>query len=144
MTTAAADTPRDYELGVEPVFNDIPCITADIVYEGSAVGISSGYARPFVVSDEFVGFCDQKCDNSSGSNGDKNVRVRSQGIVSLAVTGASAVTHINDAVYASDDNAFTLTASGSTQIGKVHRWVSGTTCLVVFKAVSLRSQAALD
>ncbi len=143
MTTLAKDTPRAFETAVPPIFNDIPAL-ADILYEGSALGISSGYARPFVVADEFIGFCEKQVDNSAGSNGDEDVHVRSQGIAQLTVVGASAVTHINDAVYATDDNVFTLTSSGATQIGKVHRWVTSTTCMVYFQAVSLRSQAALD
>ena len=143
MTTLAADTPRVYESAMEPIFNDLP-MSVDIVYEGSAVGGTSGYMRPFVVSDEFEGFCQAQSDNSGGSTGDINVNIRSQGVVKLTVVGASAVTNINDLVYATDDATFTLTASGATAIGKVRRWESSTTCWVAFQAVSLRSQAALD
>ena len=35
MTTLAADTPRDMELGDR---NEFPVIASDIIYEGAAVG----------------------------------------------------------------------------------------------------------
>lgn len=140
MATLAADVARKYEAGVEPVLNDLAIIASDIVYEGAAVGDNgSGYARPFVVSDPFWGFAERKCDNSAGSAGDKNVRLVQKGAIVLTVAGASAVTDIGLAVYATDDATFTLTASGATQIGKVLRWVTSTTCVVYFESAMLRS-----
>lgn len=131
MTTLAADTPRVYELGD---LNDLPVIASDIIYEGSAVGENaSGYSRPLVAGDPFQGFCIKQADNSSGSAGDINVKVKSRGYAYLPVTGATAVT-ANDfpPVYASDDNTFTLTAGSNTLIGNVYRWVSSGYCIVQF------------
>ena len=139
MATRSSNIGRVFELGYPPLYNDIPCVASDIVYEGSAVGLSSGYARPLVAADEFCGFAISKVDNSSGSAGDKTVRVIQQGIVKADVVGASAVTHINDDVYMSDDDVFTLTSNSNTKVGKVVRWISGTTCMVAFQAAAIQS-----
>lgn len=140
MATLAADKPRVFEnQGDHPVYNSLPAITNDILYAGSAIGISSGYARPCTTSDEFAGFCVEKCDNTGGASGAKDVKVLATGYVKLAVTGVSAVTHINDAVYLTDDDTFTLTSSGGLQIGKVFRWETSTTCIVKFEALGNRS-----
>lgn len=129
MTTLATDTPRVYELGT---VNEIPVVANDIIYEGSAVGLSSGYARPLVAADTFVGFCEQNVDNTGGAAGAKNVRVIAKGLVQLAVSGVTAITNVGDAVYASDDNAFTTTASTNTYVGAVRRFISSGVALVEF------------
>lgn len=139
MTTLAKNTPRAYEVGHEDDYNDLPAVATDIIYEGAAVGDSSGYARPLVAADAFGGFATRQADNSSGSAGAINVRVRQVGVVTLAVTGVTGVTDEGSTVYASDDDTFTLTASGNSSIGKIVRWVSGTTCQVYFEAASRRS-----
>lgn len=133
MTTLAADKnpPRYYE---EDAFQEMGVVASDIIYEGSAVGENgAGYARPLTSGDRFIGFCVDKVDNSSGSAGAKKVRLARKGKIQLTVTGASAVTDEGSAVYATDDDTFTLTAGG-TRIGHVVRWVTSTTCIVAFDA----------
>ncbi|MCC2673056.1 MAG: cytoplasmic protein [Ramlibacter sp.] len=135
MTTLAANKPRPYELGN---IQEYPVIAADIIYEGAAVGEDgSGYARPLVAADPFLGFAETYVDNSAGAAGDKRVRVRRSGQVQLAVAGATAIT-ANDgvAVYASDDDTFTLTSTSNTLIGKVSRWLESGVCIVDFKAAT--------
>jgi len=136
MTTLAQNEPRAYEDGI---FNDLPVITNDIIYEGAAVGKSSGYARPLVAGDDFMGFADRKVDNTGGSNGDKRVKVRQEGDIEIAVTGVTGVTNEGATVYASDDATYTLSSTGNSAIGKITRHVSGTTCIVHFQAKSRRS-----
>ncbi|NCS83375.1 MAG: cytoplasmic protein, partial [Cyanobacteria bacterium] len=54
MTTLAKDQSRDFQQGE---INDTPVIATDIIYEGAAVGDNgSGYARPLVAGDPFLGF----------------------------------------------------------------------------------------
>lgn len=132
MTTLAADTPRDAELGDH---NDIPVIASDIIYEGSAVGVvkASGHARPLQATDRFAGFCRQKADNSSGSAADINVKVSKKGAKKLSVTGA-VITDINQPVYATDDNAFTFIPTGAVFIGFVRRFVSAGVAIVEYDA----------
>ncbi len=127
----ALNTPRNYYLGD---FTDLPA-SAVHIYEGAAIGLTSGYARGLVAGDVFQGFADRECDNSAGSAGDLNVKVRRSGYVELAVTGASAVTDAGSPVYASADGTFTLTASTNSYIGIVEKWVSSTTCIVRFEGI---------
>jgi hypothetical protein len=136
MTTLAADTPRAYQQGDR---EDYPVIASDIIYEGAAVGENaSGYARPLVATDPFLGFAVSKVDNSAGAAGDKNVTVMTRGKVRLTVAGATAIT-ANDrpAVYASDDNTFTLTSTSNSKIGYVSRWIASTDCIVEFDALKV-------
>ena len=141
MATLSVDSKRIFETDIEPIFNDLPIIASDTVYEGAAVGDNlSGYMRPLVGGDPFRGFSARRVANESGAAGDKSVLLRARGIVTLTVTGASAVTDVSAAVYATDDDTFTLTGgSGATLIGRVHRWVTSTTCQVWFVADTLQT-----
>lgn len=133
MTTLAADTPRDYQLGD---LEDYPVIAADIIFEGAAVGENgSGYARPLVAADPFLGFAVRNADNSSGAAGDKNVQVRTRGRIKLAISGLAITANDRPAVYASDDNTFTLTSTSNSKIGWVSRWISTGVAIVEFEAV---------
>ena len=139
MATLAADKPRVFEVGYDHLINEIPVIASDIIYAGAAVGESgtTGTARPLVSGDNFIGFCVEKADNASGAAGDRRVKLREAGVVRLAVTGVSAESQYGDAVYATDDDTFTLTVGG-TRIGHLIRWITSTSCLVYFEAVSRR------
>lgn len=139
MATLSANTSRAYAVDVDGLETDHEVIASDIIYEGAAVGNSSGRARPLVAADSFMGFALRKADNSSGSAGDVSVRVAQQGVVELAITGVTGVGDLNSTVYASDDDTFTLTSTGNTSIGKVIRYISGTTCDVFFQANGIRS-----
>lgn len=129
MTTLAVDKQRNFELGD---INELPVIATDIIYEGAAVGDNaSGYMRPLVAGDPFRGFAEAKVDNSSGLAGAKNVRLRRSGSVQLTITGI-AITDVGKAVYASDDDTFTLTSTSNSLIGYVERYVTSNTCVVKF------------
>ncbi len=137
MATLAKDSARAYELGD---IGELPVIAADIIYEGAALGDNaSGYARPLVAADPFLGFAERKVDNSTGAAGDKKVRVRERGKVIVPVVGVTGVGDVGTAVYASDDDTFTLTSVGNSAIGKIVRYESGTTCVVYFEAAQNRS-----
>jgi len=138
MTTLAANAPRAYEEGE---LNDLPVIANDIIYEGAAVGESSttGTFRPLVAGDSFAGFATRKADNTGGAASAINVNVKQKGKIQLAVTGVTAITDEGSTVYASDDATFTLSSTGNSAIGKIIRWVSSTTVIVAFEAVSRRS-----
>ena len=141
MTTLAVDTARSFELGD---VNEIPVIASDILYEGSAVGDNgSGYARPLVAGDPFRGFVESKVDNSTGAAGDKRVRLRNRGLVELSISSL-AITDVGKAVYASDDNAFTLTKGSNTCIGHVHRWVETGKGIIAFEAADGNEVALTD
>lgn len=120
-------------------FHDAAMIAADTIYEGAAVGDNgSGYARPLVAADPFLGFAFETADNESGAAGDKRCKVRSEGYIEIPVVGATGVDDIGESVYASDDDTFTLTSTSNSLIGTVIDYVSGTTCKVFYKAVTKR------
>lgn len=122
MATLTKDTPRVFALG--NVFG-YPVIASDIIFEGAAVGENdSGYARPLVAGDPFLGFAEDNVDNSDGSAGDKNIQVKSKCFVKLAITGIAITSNDRPVVYASDDNTFTLTAGSNSPIGRVAQWLS--------------------
>lgn len=130
MTTLAANSPRDYALGDIQAY---PVIATDIIYEGAAVGDNaSGYARPLVSGDNFLGFAERKIDNSAGAAGDLYVRVIRKGQIKLPVTSL-AITDAGRPVYASDDNTFAMAGIG-TYIGHVARYVSSGVGIVAFDA----------
>lgn len=132
MTTLAADAPRDYQLGE---IEEYPVIASDVIYEGAAVGENAaGYSRPLVAADPFQGFAERKADNSAGAAGAVNVRVKTKGRIKLAISGLAITSNDRAAVYASDDNTFTLTSTGNSKIGWVSRFVSAGVGIVEFEA----------
>lgn len=137
MTTLAADAIRAYQLGD---IEDYPMIASDIIYQGAAVGENgSGYARPLVAGDPFLGFAVERADNADGSAGDVRVSVRTRGRVQLPISAIGIAANDRPPVYASDDNAFTLTASTNTLIGYVSRWVSTGVAIVEFDALAVKA-----
>jgi len=130
MTTRSSDIARNFELGT---INEIPVIAADILFEGSAVGIvvGTGHARPLTSIDVFAGFAESQCDNAGGAAAAKNVRVRKSGLVQLSVSGA-VITDIGQPVYATDDDTFVFLPTGGVFIGFVHRYVSSGVVIVAF------------
>lgn len=129
------DTPRNYaNTGLEAA---LPVQGSSTIYAGSAVTIDTGgEVGPFATGEvSFAGFAKKKADNSSGSAGDINAAIITEGLIELTVTGLNDNNDLNDVVYATDDNTFTLTASGALAIGRVFQIVSLTagTCLVRFK-----------
>ena len=120
----AADTPRSYSnQGIE---NALPVQASSTIYAGSACSIDTGgEVGPLAAGEAgFVGFALKKADNSSGNAGDINARVLTKGEIELVITGLDDNDDINDVVYATDDNTFTLTASGGVAIGRVSQIVS--------------------
>ena len=132
MTTLAADSPRRYE----PFGTDIeeyPVVASDIIYEGAAVGENgAGFSRPLVAGDPFQGFATRKADNAAGAAGAVNVIVRQKGKVQLPIAGLPITSNDRPAVYASDDDTFTLTATSNSLIGYVSRWVETGVAIVEF------------
>lgn len=137
MTTLAIAKPRAYGEGL---FEEYPVIAADIIYEGAAVGENgSGYARPLQAGDVFLGFAQQTVDNTAGAAGAKRVKVRQRGSIELPVGSLAITANDRPAVYASDDDTFTLTASSNSLIGYVSRFVSSGVGIVEFDAALVRA-----
>jgi hypothetical protein len=145
MTTLATDKPRPYDLGD---VSDYPVVAGDIIYEGAAVGENaSGYARPLVAGDYFLGFALAKADNSAGAAGAIDVRCQITGKIQLPISELVITSNDQAPVYASDDDTFTLTAGSNTLIGNVSRFASSGIGIIRFdvarKAAAV-SKADLD
>jgi len=140
MTTLAADSPRITEGGNR---NEFPVIASDIIYEGAAVGLvkATGHARPLAANDRFVGFAEQRADNSTGSAAAINVRVVESGKIRLSVSGAT-ITDVGQPVYATDDDTFVFSPVAGVFIGFVHRFVSSGVVIVAFDAPQQRDPYA--
>lgn len=137
MTTLSQNTPRALMLGD---IEDYPVIAGDIIYEGAAVGEdAAGYSRPLVAGDPFQGFAEEKADNSDGGAGAIDVNTRRRGRVELAIAGVAITANDGPAVYASDDNTFTLTVGANSKIGHVSRWVSSGVAIVEFDALAVKA-----
>lgn len=141
MATLAADKKREYEVG-SLYYSDVPVVASDIIYEGAAVTVAAGAANaaPLSTGDVFVGFAMRRADNASGSAGDINCRIAREGVIrDLAVTGATAASAPGTAVYATDDDTFTTTASGGLQIGKIVKGTGAALADVRFEGAGHRS-----
>ncbi|MCR5859719.1 hypothetical protein [Mesorhizobium sp. J428] len=137
MATLAVNKQRDYQMGDK---EEYPVIAADIIYQGAAVGENaSGYARPLVAADPFLGFAEAIADNSAGAAGAININVKKRGNIVLPISGLAITANDRPAVYASDDDTFTLTSAGNSLIGYVSRWVSTGVAVVEFDAALVKA-----
>lgn len=145
MAALTKDKIRDLAENVPALFTSVEVVDNDIIYVGAFCGEdTNGRARPLQAGDDFLGLAEQQRDMvtpASLSAGDKNIRLRQQGIVVEVVTGVSALTNIFDDVYAASDNDLTLTAGANTKIGKVVEVVNTSTglCKVFFQALAIQS-----
>jgi len=132
MTTLSSDAPRDYEMGDR---NEFPVIAAEIIYEGAAVGLvlATGHARPLTSVDIFVGFAEEKVDNSLGAAAILNVRTHKKGAIKLPVSGA-VITDVDAPVYAQDDNTFSFIKTSGVFVGFFRRFVASGYGIVEFNA----------
>lgn len=105
MSALAADFGRDTKAGP---YHKYAVKGSTTIYRGSAVGLTSGYARALVAGDIFVGFNLENKVVNTGSDGDVKADILTEGQISLPITSV-AVTDIGKAVYATTDNDFTVT-----------------------------------
>lgn len=137
MTTLSKNKTREFSLGDE---EEYPVVAADIIFQGAAVGENgAGYSRPLVAADPFQGFAIAQADNSTGGAGETTVRVKARGRIVLDIAGIAITANDRPAVYASDDDTFTLAAAGNSLIGYVSRWISAGTALVEFDAALVKA-----
>lgn len=131
------DTARDFFVGNR---EDFPVAAGVKIYEGSAVGENaSGYARPLVAGDVFLGFAEREADNTNGAAGAIVVETKRRGRVELAVGSLVVADNDGVAVYASDDDTFTKTSTANSFIGYVSRFVSAGRGVVDFDAALTKS-----
>lgn len=143
MAQLTADVSRKYTAGSKDTRAELPVAAATTIFMGSAVGLSSGYARQLVAADTFCGFADAKAANvvdanrpgligfpsiALGSAGGLTVETRAEGeiVIPLAsLVGNAGVTDVGSSVYMSDGNTFTLTSTSNSLIGTVKEYLNG-------------------
>lgn len=92
------------------------------IYKGAFVGRnrSTGYARPLVAGDEFLGVAYRQADNSFVGNTAGGITVRlTQSVDVVHTMSGIAVGDIGKDAYASSDDAMTLNPNGQSRIGRV-------------------------
>lgn len=107
---------REVDRYVDQELRTLPVKGGAHVYKGAFVGLSGGYARPLVAGDAFAGIAYEEMDNGSGADGDKMVRVFTQGDFEHALAAADRANN-KAAVFASDDSTLTTTAAGNSFVG---------------------------
>lgn len=136
------DKPRDYKwIDGRPTTSQ-PVQASVVSYIGGAQSRSTGgEVGPLAAGEAFAGFAAVTTDNSTGSDGEVTTKLYAKGIVLLTVTGVDDNDDIADTVYATDDDTFTLTASGGVAIGKVFEIedLSSNQAWVYFEADTVQS-----
>ena len=125
MAALTDDRKTEYFEGVELAYEVAGSTT---IYAGSLVALNaSGYAVPAAntAGFKFLGVAMEHVDNSSGSNGDKTVRVRRKGVFRFDASGM-AITDIGASVYVSDDHTVAKSTTNSVACGKIAEFVSAT------------------
>jgi hypothetical protein len=124
-----ANTPLHHVRGEQ---SEISLLDNAIVFEGAMLGLSSGYGRPLVAGDPFLGHAAEYIDNTGGGNGGQTVtRYRGRYRLQVTLTGV-AVTDVGKAVYATADDTLALAQAGS-RVGVVDRFVATNTAIVEFQ-----------
>lgn len=121
MTAASANLEVPIQNGE---VTDHALLADQIIYEGTPVfaDSSSGFAQTndgvtitLANGDVFLGICEEKIDATGFSSGDLRVKVRTKGVLTLAIAGTVTQAKVGDPVYVNNttDNAtYTLTAAG--------------------------------
>lgn len=92
------------------------------IYKGAFVGRNraTGYARPLIAGDEFLGIAYRLADNTFVGNVAGGIAVRLQQNVDIVHTMSGiAVGDVGKEAYASSDDALTLNPNGQSRIGRV-------------------------
>lgn len=108
---------RDLDHYIDQELRSFEVAASSTVNKGALVGLdASGYARPLVAGDPFVGIAYEHADNAAGANGDASVRVYTLGDFGHPLAGAGQA-QIGDAVYASADDTLTFTSTNNSYVG---------------------------
>jgi hypothetical protein len=139
------DKPRFYATAPGPEPADYVMKASTTIYDGQVLATDvanhAGLALPFDVAGTwttplFLGFADGRA--TSAATGTTRIRARTRGKVILtAITGADGIDDVTKAVYATNDDTFTVTAATNVLIGKIVDYVAGEGFHVWFEAASV-------
>lgn len=107
---------RELNRYVDQELRTFPVKASTHIYKGALVGLDGGYARPLVAGDPFAGVAYEEMDNSTGSGGDRMIRVSTQGDFEHALASASRANNLT-AIYASDDETLTTSSEATSFVG---------------------------
>jgi 3D (Asp-Asp-Asp) domain-containing protein len=116
----AAD--REVEFFTTQELVDLPVDDDVVIYKGALVGLNSttGFARPLVAGDLFLGIAYRKADNTVTGHTAGGIRIRLHQSVDVVHTLTGVVdTDLGSVVYASGDDTLTLTQSSNSRVGVV-------------------------
>jgi len=99
------------------------------IFEGAFVGLNAGYARPLQAGDTFLGVATETKTNGATA-GEKTINVATTRPFMMPVTGVTDVTSLTLPVYASADDALTLTEGTNSLVGIIIGYESGSTCMI--------------
>lgn len=113
---------RDVQFFASAEFVDVPVDDNVVIYKGAFVGRNraTGYARPLVAGDEFLGLAYREADNTIAGHTAGGIGaqlVQNVDIVHTLTSVANA--DIGKSVFASDDSTLTLTPAGNSRVGRI-------------------------
>lgn len=98
---------------------EFPVAAAVHIYRGAAIGkLPTGYVKPFVPGDEFVGIAIEEVDNSAGAAGAKKCEAQVVGDFELTITSV-AQKDSGAPVFCTADDAFALTGHPDAYFGRI-------------------------
>lgn len=118
----ALSADREVEFFTTQELMDLPVDNNVILHKGALVGLNSttGFARPLVAGDLFLGIAYRKADNTVAGHTAGGIRVRLHQSVDVVHTLAGVLdTDLGSVVYASADDSLTLTQASNSRVGIV-------------------------
>lgn len=113
---------REVEFFATQELIDMPVDDNVVIYKGALVGrnASTGFARPLIAGDLFVGVAYRKADNTVTGHTAGGIRVRLHQNVDVVHTLTSITdTNVGSVVYASADDSMTLTSTNNSRVGVI-------------------------
>lgn len=118
----ALSADREVKFYATPELVELPVDDNVKIFKGALVGRnrSTGYARPLVAGDDFLGLAYGRADNTVAGHvaGGISVRLHQSIDIVHALSGV-ALGDMGKDVYASDDATLTLTPTGNSRIGRI-------------------------
>lgn len=118
----ALTTNRELQFYAVQELIDLPVDDNVNIYKGAFVGRSrtTGFARPLVAGDEFLGVAYKQADNTVAGHAAGGISVRLHQAIDIVHTlSGVANADIGKDVYASDDSTLSLTPTNNSRIGRV-------------------------
>lgn len=113
---------RDLKFYASQELIDLPVDDNVNIYKGAFVGVnaSTGYARPLVAGDNFLGVAYSQANNTGPGHVAGGIKVRLHQPLDIVhyLSGAAAA-DVGKVIYAGDDGTLTLSASGNSRVGRI-------------------------